>query len=105
LSSAGGTGGVTLDVADFCCPGYITDMVTIIRQNWQQKQGIVGVTTMRFTIARNGTIESPQLEKSSGFEVLDTAARRALLLTRLPQLPREYPNQTLTVHLQFDFSQ
>jgi hypothetical protein len=62
LSSAGSnsTGSsVTLDVSDFCCNEYLDQMVVAIRRNWDQSQGVVGSTTMTFTILRNGTIQSP----------------------------------------------
>jgi TonB family protein len=104
LSSSGGSGAaVTLDVSDFCCNEYLDQMVIAIRRNWDQNQGLVGSTTMMFTILRNGTIQSPQVEKSSGFVALDSAAMRALQLSRLPPLPAAFENQTLTVHLRFDF--
>jgi len=105
LSSAGGSGAgaVTLDVADFCCNEYLDQMVLAIRRNWDQNQGLVGSTTMVFTITRDGTILSPRVEKSSGFVALDNAAMRALQLTRLPPLPPAFANPTLTVHLRFDF--
>jgi TonB family protein len=104
LSSAGGSGAaVTLDVSDFCCNEYLDQMVIAIRRNWDQSQGLVGSTTMMFTILRNGTIQSPQVEKSSGFVALDGAAMRALQLSRLPPLPAAFENPTLTVHLRFDF--
>jgi TonB family protein len=104
LSSAGGSGAaVTVDVSDFCCNEYLDQMVIAIRRNWDQNQGIVGSTTMVFTISRNGAIQTPQVEKSSGFVVLDTAAMRALQLSRLPPLPPAFENPTLTVHLRFDF--
>jgi TonB family protein len=104
LSSAGGTGAaVTLDVSDFCCNEYLDQMVIAIRRNWDQNQGLVGSTTMMFTIARNGTLQAVQVEKSSGFVALDSAAMRALQLTRVPPLPAAFENPTLTVHLRFDF--
>jgi TonB family protein len=104
LSSSGGSGGaVTLDVTDFCCHEYLDQMVVAIRRNWDQSQGIVGSTTMQFTVLRNGTIQAPQVEKSSGFVALDNAATRALQLSRLPPLPSAFENPTLTVHLRFDF--
>jgi TonB family protein len=93
---------VTLDV-DFCCSEYIEQMVIAIRRNWDERQGMVGSTTMMFTITRNGTIQAPQVEKSSGFVALDTAAMRALQLSRLPPLPAAFDNPTLTVHLRLDF--
>ena len=106
LSSAGSNSSassVTLDVSDFCCNEYIEQMVTMIRRSWDQNQGVVGSTTMQFTIQRNGTISSTQVERSSGFAVLDNSAMRALQLTRLPPLPAAFQNPTLTVHLRFDY--
>jgi len=106
LSSAGGASGssVTLDVSDFCCNEYIEQMVTMIRRSWDQNQGVVGATTMQFTIQRNGTIVAQQVERSSGFAALDNSAMRALQLTRLPPLPTAFENPTLTVHLRFDYT-
>ena len=107
LSSAGSNStasSVTLDVQDFCCNEYIEQMVTMIRRSWDQNLGVVGSTTMQFTIQRNGTISSQQVEKSSGFVVLDNSAMRALQLTRLPPLPAAFDNPTLTVHLRFDYT-
>jgi TonB family protein len=106
LSSAGGTGGqVTVDAINFCCPAYLNDVVERIRSSWNQRQSLVGTTTMRFTIQRDGTLRKDvTVEKSSGFTVLDDAARRALAIVKLPALPNEYPNQELTVHLEFVYS-
>jgi TonB family protein len=105
LSSGGGggTGGVTVDAPNFCCPEYITTMAEVIRQNWNGKQGLVGVTTMMFTIQRDGRIEGIQVEKGSGFAALDNEAARALRIARLPPLPSRYTNPTLTVHLEFEY--
>lgn len=106
LSSAGTNSmasGVSLDVSNFCCNEYLDQMVVAIRRNWDQNQGVVGSTTMVFTVVRSGTIQAPQVEKSSGFVVLDNAAMRALQLSRLPPLPSAFENPTLTVHLRFDF--
>jgi len=107
LSSAGSNSpgsSVTLDVSDFCCNEYIEQMVTMIRRSWDQNQGVVGSTTMKFTILRNGTIQSPQVERSSGFAALDNSSMRALQLTRLAPLPAAFENPTLTVHLRFDYT-
>ena len=98
-SGGGGGGGVRLD-SDFCCPEYIEQMVALIKANWQQTPGLVGITTMKYTITRDGTITAVQTEKSSGFAQLDIQAQRAVLNTRqLPRLPTAYPNPTITVHL------
>jgi TonB family protein len=104
LSSAGGAGGaVQLDVANFCCPDYIAQMVDVIHRSWDDSQGVVGSTGTRFTIARDGTILAPQVEEPSGFIALDNAAMRALQVTKLPPLPAAFPNATLTIHLRFDY--
>jgi TonB family protein len=105
LSSGGGggSGGVTVDAPNFCCPEYINMMNELVKQNWNDRLGLVGVTKMMFTIRRDGKIEGIQLETSSGFAVLDNEAARALRIARLPPLPPRYTNQTLTVHLEFAY--
>lgn len=105
-SGGGGVGGVTLDISgSFCCQEYLNQMVLAIRARWNQQQGIVGTTGMKFTIMRDGTIRDIQIEKSSGFAVLDNESQHALAATgRLGPLPTAYPNPSLTVHLQFDYS-
>jgi TonB family protein len=104
LSAGGGGGsGVQLDVANFCCPEYIQQMVTLIQRNWQQNQGVRGKTLMKFTITRGGSIQDVQTEQPSGFVALDLAAERALLTTRLPELPPQFPNSSLTVHITFEY--
>lgn len=107
LSTGGGAGdGITTDVANFCCPEYIIEMRERIRRNWQERHGIPGTTTMMFTIQRDGSMTNIRLYRSSGFEVLDTQAERALHLTaasKLPPLPDQFPNPTLTVYMPFDY--
>jgi TonB family protein len=105
LSTGGGPGsGSTLDVADFCCPDYIATMIDRIRSVWQQNQGATGEVLVKFTIQRDGRLTDYAVEKPSGTTVLDTAALRAIALTRsLNPLPPQFPNQTLTVHLNFQY--
>jgi protein TonB len=106
LSSSGGRGlgGVQVDAADFCCREYLEQMVEAIRAKWNNQQSVVGSNVMKFTIRRDGTIEQIQLERPSGFNVLDNESQHALQATaRLEPLPNLYPNSTLTVHLRFDY--
>jgi TonB family protein len=105
LSTGGGPGtGSTLDVQDFCCPGYIALMVERIRSAWQRDQGTPGQCLVKFTIQRDGSLTNTSVERGSGTFTLDTAAQRAVLQTRtLPPLPAEFPNSTLTVHLSFQY--
>jgi TonB family protein len=101
----GGTGGVQLDVKNFCCPEYLAQMVQKIRQNWNANQGAGGQPVIKFTIRRDGMLTNVELEKSSGQDLLDLEARRAVIKTmQLPALPREFPESSLTVHLTFDFN-
>jgi TonB family protein len=105
LTTAGGGGtGVQLDVGNFCCPEYLQQMMDLVQRNWTSKHGVAGTTTMRFTITRGGAIEQVAVEIPSGFYALDLAAQRALLLTRLPELPPQFSNPTLTVHMRFEYS-
>ncbi len=102
-SGGGGSKGVELDVADFCCPEYLEQMVALIQRNWQTER-VAGSTVMKFTILRDGAIQAVVLERSSGLLALDNAANRAVLLTqRLPPLPAPFPNPTLTVHMRFEY--
>lgn len=106
LATSGGglTGGATLDVKDFCCPGYIQTMVQVIRSNWKPNQGAAGTAIVRFVILRDGRLANVEVEKPSGNALLDLESRRAVLMTRqLPPLPAQFTQPTLTVHLQFDY--
>ncbi len=107
LSTGGGSGfGATLDVANFCCPDYIMTMVERIRSNWNPVAEVPGVAGIKFTIQRDGRVTDVELERSSGYTALDLTAQRAVVVTRqLPPLPATYPNQTLGVHLTFQYQQ
>jgi TonB family protein len=100
----GGGGGVQLDVKNFCCPEYLAQMAQKIRSNWNPNQGAGGQPVVKFTIRRDGVLTNVELERSSGQDLLDLEARRAVHKTaQLPVLPREFPDSSLTVHLTFDF--
>jgi TonB family protein len=105
LSSGGmgGQGGVKIP-SDFCCPEYIADMIARIKRNWNENQRAAGSVTMRYTIQRNGQITEIEIAASSGNPVLDFAAQRALLNTKvLGPLPSGYSGQRLPVELVFDY--
>jgi protein TonB len=100
----GGTGGVQLDVQNFCCPEYIQTMVQRIRQSWNANQGATGEVWVKFTIRRDGMLTLVEVEKPSGQAMLDLESRRAVLMTRqLPPLPAQFTEPHLTVHLAFDY--
>ena len=106
LSSSGGGAGrrVELDVANFCCPEYLDRMVLAIQRGWDKNQGVTGASVVTFTIRRDGMVDSVMLRRTSGFYALDNAAMRAVARAeRLPALPNEFPNASLTVHLTFEY--
>jgi TonB family protein len=103
-SGGGASSGAYTDYANFCCPTYLTQMTDLIRRNWDNNQGATGEVLVKFTIQRDGTLSNIQVEKSSGNALLDLESQRALAKTRaLPPLPREFTENTLTVHLTFDY--
>jgi TonB family protein len=99
---AGGRVVPTVDVPGFCCPDYLALIADRIGANWNDRGSGAGTTVLRATIQRDGRIADSAVETSSGDTVLDVAAQRALAVTReLPALPAAYPNQALTIHLNF----
>jgi TonB family protein len=106
LTTSGGAGsGSTIDVANFCCPEYLIDMVNRIRANWDARAEVNGAVIIMFTIQRDGTLASPAVEKTSNYTALDISALRAVMGTRqLTPLPAGFPNPSLTVHLNFQYT-
>ena len=103
LSTGGGGSGGQINLGNFCCPAYVAEMLQIVQRNFRQNQGTRGSTIMKFVIDREGMLSGVKVERTSGNFLLDQAATRALMLTKLPPLPREYTNPTLTVNLEFNF--
>jgi periplasmic protein TonB len=104
LSSGGGGSSGYLDVANFCCPEYLTTMLDLIHRNWDSKQKTDGSTKVKFVIQRDGRIVDVVVEQSSGVPALDYMAMRAVQLTRMPPLPAPFTEPALPVHLIFDYT-
>jgi TonB family protein len=78
-------------------------MARRVMERWESKQGVSGLTVMRFTILRDGRIADIGVEQSAGY-VLDLTAQRALQqLRQLPPLPPAYTNPKLTIYLRFEY--
>ena len=102
-TGGGGDGGVTTDIANFCCPEYLLVLKRSIYANWKKQQGTPGLNVVRFVVTRDGTIGEVVVEKSAG-QFLDIASQRAVLQTqRLPPLPPAFTLPALTVHLEFEY--
>jgi len=103
LATGGGGAGSSIDVGDFCCPDYLRIMTKRITETWDSRQGVSGITVMRFTILRDGRITDIGVEQSAGY-VLDLTAQRSLQrLRQLPPLPPAYTFPNLTVYLRFEY--
>jgi TonB family protein len=79
-------------------------MSALIKRNWNGQQNAAGLTRMRFVIQRNGRIVDVTVLESSGVQILDFYAERALTLTTLPPLPAAYPEGALAVRLAFEYT-
>jgi TonB family protein len=104
-SGGGAAGsGVRTDYANFCCPEYLNQMTDLIKRNWNQNQGAAGQVQVKFTIRRDGTLAGvPEIEKSSNQTFLDLESQRAITKVRFPPLPREFTENTLILHLIFEY--
>ena len=102
-TGGGGFGGARTTVTNFCCPSYLQNVVSIIKRNWTERQGITGQNTVKFVIDRNGQISGVAMDQTAG-HLLDMASMRAIANTRqVPPLPREFTGNTLTVLLDFEY--
>lgn len=107
MPSGGGAAGsgVKTDYANFCCPEYLNQMTDLIKRNWNQNQGSSGQVKVKFTIRRDGTLAGvPEIETSSNQAFLDLESQRAVTKVRqFPPLPREFTENTLILHLIFEY--
>ena len=103
-AAASDAGGLQLDDANFCCPGYLETMTQRIRSNWAQQQGAAGQALVKFTVRRDGMLTNVEIAKTSDNPQLDLESRRAVIATRqVPALPDQFRRPDLTVYLAFDY--
>jgi protein TonB len=104
LQVGGGAGAEATLPLNFCCPEYAQAMVNAIEDQWKNRRpGPTGVATISFTIHRDGSISNIEIAQSSGNAMLDIISRAAVRGIKLPPLPREYTNETLTILLKFPY--
>ncbi len=101
------TGDMALDVEDFPFAYYIATMKRKIAAYWSVP-GAASRTSLLcrvyFRVGRNGSIDSPSVEESSGSFLFDQAAKRAVIqASPLPPLPREFKDDYLGVHFSFAY--
>ena len=101
--ASGGAGGNSAEM-ESCCKMYFSDLRDKIEAVWLRNQGATGIVAVDFVIERNGTITDVRISQSSGNDLLDTAAQRAVLLVRLAPLPSEYTGQRMLMTLKFPYT-
>jgi len=103
------TGDISLDVADFPFGYYLLTMKRKIAAHWEVPQTLQReplVCFVYFRIARNGNIQSSEIEQSSGSFLFDQAALRAVIqASPLPKLPGEFRDDYLGVHFSFAYEE
>jgi len=100
--------GVSGTDVDFPFAYYLSIVNTRISRNFNPARGdfrnhAIISCVIHFNISRNGSISQITVEKSSGIDVFDRAARRALLVANpLPKLPPTYTSSSLGISFTFN---
>jgi TonB family protein len=107
--SSAGSGALTLDVSDFPHAWYLRQVLRKVEEQWQ-RQALTQEPTQKpmviVEIQRNGSIQVPRVEKTSGNAFYDQAALRAIMdASPFPELPRDWPRPVLRVMFRFDLKQ
>ncbi len=106
-SPKGGT--LSLDTASFPFTYYLRAVEQKISGAWDPVVHSIPVgetkqVVIAFRIMRDGTIEKPVIEKSSGLSFFDQSALRAVIQAApLPPLPEAFPDETLGIHFGFHY--
>lgn len=101
-SQAGGVSGS--GTGNFPYTWYIHSLRKKLDSNWNISlvSGRRIFTQAVFTIAKDGAVKDPDIEESSGNEVFDRAALRAIENSHpFPPLPEDFPEPELRVHVRF----
>lgn len=104
--TVGGAGGSTanLEIADFCCPDYLTTVLQRIEQKWNKTipGGARGYAVLRFEIERDGSIKNITTDKSTG-TTFELQSLSALTQATVPPLPDAFTGDHLVIHLTFPY--
>jgi TonB family protein len=109
VGSAGLSGAVSVDAADFEFTYYLLLIRNRIAANWSPPSGLVtGGQPVRaviyFKIARDGAVAGIAIESRSGREYFDRSALRAVAISNpLPPLPDGFNGSDLGVHFGFEY--
>jgi TonB family protein len=100
-------GQVAVDAKNFEFAYYLQQVRVLIARNWTPQPGLPPGThvDVYFRVARDGSITSPVVERSSGNEFFDQSAQRAVIVTgHLPPLPLGWSGSDLGIHFGFEYT-
>jgi TonB family protein len=103
MQGAGGSGIVGDAGQNFPFPWYLKQIADELNKHWKPGQDFQEdmLCQVQFVIHRDGDMSDMRVEKPSGDSTFDQMAQRAVVYSKLPPLPGEYPEDTLRVHMKF----
>ncbi|MGH7359613.1 MAG: TonB family protein, partial [Candidatus Rokuibacteriota bacterium] len=101
------TGSIAVDASDFPFTYYLRLIQSKIGERWAPPRAAAAGgerVVVLFEIQRDGQVREPQVEKSSGNNLYDQSAVRAVMeASPFPPLPPEFKASSLRVHFGFEF--
>ncbi len=94
---------VTLDTTDFRYWSYLQGLKNRIEYIWKypeeaRREGIEGQLLMKFTIEKSGKVTDVKVLRSSGYPMLDDAAKKALYdASPVNPLPDSWKKNSFTI--------
>jgi TonB family protein len=102
------TGSIAIDASDFPFTYYLRLIQSKIGERWSPPRAAATGgerVIVLFEIQRDGQVREPTVERSSGNNLYDQAALRAVTeASPLPPLPPEFKASSLRVHFGFEFN-
>lgn len=101
-----GISSAQVDALGFGSPYYLSLVFGKIREVWENpvQTSSTLMTTIYFRILRDGSIMEAKVEKSSGIDLFDQSAMRAIISSApYPPLPNEFTGEYLGIHLEFEY--
>ena len=92
-----------IDVKDVEFLSYFRLIHAQIGRRWTKGSLTGGVTTVRFHIARDGSISNVSVTRSAGKPYLDGPAKRAVMGAELPPLPQGLKEDELVININFHY--
>jgi len=105
--ASGISGQVAVDDANFEFAYYLQIVRAQIARNWTPPAGSAtgAKVEVYFRVARSGAISALRADATSGDDVFDQSAIRAVVITgQLPPLPLGYAGSELGVHFGFEYT-